>query len=99
MDNQFKSPLRIASKSTNKHSKSVTVGKHSKYKQQSESKNHAALVKEIADRQPYKNLLNRLLRSENLPKFVREAEKYVELTEDIVAAYKTKSHENERSRM
>jgi hypothetical protein len=97
MENQYKSPLRVAA---NKPScnPSKSVGKRSKYKQQSESKSHAARVKEISDRQPYKNLLNRLFRSENLSKFVREAEKYVELTEDLVASYKCSNPENERSR-
>lgn len=76
----------------------MTAGKQSKYKQQSESKTNAAYIKEISERQPYKNLFTKLLRSENLSKFVKEAEKYVELMEDIVAPFKTESKENIRSR-
>lgn len=74
------------------------MGKFSKYKQQSESKSQAARVKEISDRQPYKNILNRLLRSENLAKFVREAEKYVELNEEMVLPFRSNNIEREESR-
>lgn len=95
---EFRSPIKPSSKSKSKLSKSVTIGKHSKYKQQSESKNNAAYVKDISDRPPYKNILNKLLRSENLGKFVREAEKYVELSEEVVGEFKSDNKENARSR-
>lgn len=86
----------MGSKSSCKPSKSV--GKVSKYKQQSESKSQAARVKEISDRQPYKNILNRLFRSENLAKFVKEAEKYVELNEEMVLPFRSNNVEHEESR-
>ena len=98
MDNQYRSPHRPISKSTSTCKPSKSVAKRSQYKQQSESKSHIQAVKDICEGQQYKNLLNRLLRSENLGKFVREAEKYVYLSEETVAAYKSANVENERSR-
>jgi len=98
MEPQYRSPHRPISKSTSTCKPSKSVTKRSQYKQQSESKSHISAVKGISEGQPYKNLLNRLLRSENLSKFVREAEKYVELNEEAVAAYKSANVENERSR-
>jgi predicted transcriptional regulator len=100
MEGNFKSP--ISSRSINRSranlSKSVNVAKHSQYKQQSESKNHIAKCKEVADRQTYKNILNKLLRIPTLNKFVREAEKYVDLSEEIVGQFKSYSEENEKRR-
>lgn len=89
MHNDYKSPFKSSKLALCSPSVSPTPRVGSKKTLQSQSKYSCSLEPNGMLNQPYTNVLNRLLRINDLPSFIKEAHRYVELGEEQIAAFKS----------